>query len=201
MELQRKAVDTQRSLVDRKLLQLQNLNYKRAYLRRQIAMTKDHNSFEVTWSNFLRMKHHYLAIIIKSNNNNNNQQPTLFRLSYYFLGLNPSPQFKNGMNTGTTNRKRVRVWGWPDNKFVQWRYRFTMWGYNRQIGGGIGIEEDTAWRIRKKRKRIFYCTWNFVGKTQIYWRIACQHKGLLSFLHISKLINWSDSLTHMIFIY
>ena len=34
-------------LVDKKLLQLENLNYKRAYLRRQIAMTKDHNMPEI----------------------------------------------------------------------------------------------------------------------------------------------------------
>ena len=40
-------MDVQRALVDEKLLQLENLNYKRAYLRRQIAMTKDHNMPEI----------------------------------------------------------------------------------------------------------------------------------------------------------
>ena len=40
-------MDVQRALVDEKLLQLENLNYKRAYLRRQIAMTKDHSMPEI----------------------------------------------------------------------------------------------------------------------------------------------------------
>lgn len=47
LDAKRRMVETQRDRVDKKLLQLENLNYKRAYLRRQINITKDHTSAEV----------------------------------------------------------------------------------------------------------------------------------------------------------
>jgi hypothetical protein len=41
MEAKRRFVEEKRSCVDQKILQLENLNYKRAYLKRQINFTKD----------------------------------------------------------------------------------------------------------------------------------------------------------------
>jgi len=43
LEEKRRFVDVQRDSVDKKLLQLQNLNYKRAYLKRQIKAARDHS--------------------------------------------------------------------------------------------------------------------------------------------------------------
>ena len=41
LESKRRFVEEKRSCVDQKILQLENLNYKRAYLKRQINFTKD----------------------------------------------------------------------------------------------------------------------------------------------------------------
>ena len=47
LDVKRRMVEEQRERVDKKLLQLENLNYKRAYLKRQINITKDHTAVEV----------------------------------------------------------------------------------------------------------------------------------------------------------